>query len=86
MYLHLGSGVAIPYKNIIGIFDLDNTSTSKITQNYLRAAQDNGEVETVSYELPRSFIVCEEYGKPKIYISPISSQTLMKRTAELDLT
>jgi len=86
MYLHLGSGVAIPYKNIIGIFDLDNTSTSRITQNFLRAAQESGAVETVSYELPRSFIVCEISGKPRIYISPISSQTLLKRTAELDLT
>ena len=26
MYLHLGQSVVVPHKNILGIFDLDNSS------------------------------------------------------------
>ena len=26
MYLHLGQSVVVPYRDVIGLFDLDNTS------------------------------------------------------------
>jgi hypothetical protein len=79
MYLHLGKQVAVPFKNVIGIFDLDNSSVSKHTRRYLEEAQKNGRVVNVSEELPRSFIICNEEGKTLVYISQISSQTLLKR-------
>ena len=34
MYLHLGADVLIKTSQIIGIFDLENTSVSKITREY----------------------------------------------------
>ncbi|MBE7051172.1 MAG: DUF370 domain-containing protein [Ruminococcaceae bacterium] len=80
MYLHLGSDISVNKKYIVAIFDLDNTSTSKITQEYFKNATLEGKVINVSEEdLPRSFIVVEEKGKEKVYISPISSSTLSKR-------
>ena len=82
MYLHLGQKTVIPFRCIVGVFDLDNTSTSKHTRRYLDAAQKNGRVISVSDELPRSFIVCEERGEQMVYISQISAQTLLKRAEE----
>jgi len=79
MYLHLGKQVAVPFRNVIGIFDLDNSSVSKHTRRYLELAQKEGRIVNVSEELPRSFIVCVEGGKTIVYISQISSQTLLKR-------
>ena len=79
MYLHLGSDVVIPKKNIIGIFDLDTATISKHTKNYLSAAEKEGRVVNVSYELPKSFVVCIENDKTFVYISQLSSQTLNKR-------
>ncbi len=79
MYLHLGSDVVIPKKSIIGIFDLDTATISKHTKNYLAIAEKEGRVKTVSYELPKSFVVCNENGKTYVYISQLSSQTLYKR-------
>jgi len=79
MYLHLGKQVAVPFKNVIGIFDLDNSSVSKHTRRYLEEAQKSGRVVNVSEELPRSFIICNEAGNTLVYISQISSQTLLKR-------
>lgn len=79
MYLHLGSDVVILKKNIVGIFDLDTTTISKHTKNYLALAEKEGRVVTVSYELPKSFVVSIENGRASVYISQLSSQTLLKR-------
>ncbi len=79
MYLHLGSNVVIMKKNIVGIFDMDTTTVSKHTRNYLTLAEKSGRVVNVSYELPKSFVVSVENGNVVVYISQLSSQTLLKR-------
>lgn len=81
MYLHLGGDVVILKKDILGIFDLDTSTISKHTRNYLTLAEKEGRVVTVSYDLPKSFVVCVKDGKVGVYISQISSQTLSKRFA-----
>ena len=55
MYLYLGQDCVIREKTIIGIFDLDNTSTSKITREFLNRAQREGNAETVADDLPKAF-------------------------------
>ena len=81
MFLHIGGDIEINKKYIVAIFDLDNTSTSKITKEYLKNATINNRVINVSEEdLPRSYILTFEKGEEKLYISPISSQTLLKRS------
>ena len=58
MYLHLGSGVVVPEADVIGIFDMDNTTGSLITRGFLSEAEKAGRVISVSDELPDSFVVC----------------------------
>lgn len=83
MYLHLGQNTVITFDEIIGIFDLDSTTVAKKTRDYLSKAQKEGRVREVSYELPKSFIVCREKdGKNIVYLSQISTSTLLKRTEE----
>ncbi len=82
MYLHLGQSTVITHDEIIGIFDLDNTTVSKKTRDYLSKAEKEGRVNVVSYELPKSFIVCGDKGNQKVYLSQISTTTLLKRTEE----
>lgn len=87
MYLHLGQNTVVPFEEIIGVFDLDTATVGRSTRNYLGKAEKNGEVVNVSYELPKSFIVCSAPGKKNkktVYISQISSSTLRKRTAYID--
>ena len=80
MFLHLGSDVVVNGKDIIAIMDLETTSISKITREYLQKAEKENEVITVSYEdLPKSYVIVKNKNKRKIYISPISSATLLKR-------
>ena len=71
----------ITFDEIIGIFDLDTSTVSKRTRDYLAKAEKAGIVENVCYDIPKSFIVCrDKNGNEKVYISQISSTTLLKRT------
>ncbi len=80
MYLHLGSDVVVNTKDIIGIFDMDNTSIGKATKKYLADCEKAHIIKTVSYEIPKSFIVCENDKKElSVYISQLSPITLAKR-------
>ncbi len=84
MYIHLGQETVVNEKDIIGIFDLESSTVSKRTRDFLNRAEKKKQVTTVSYELPKSFIVCEEKKAQRIYISQISSSTLLKRTNSLN--
>ena len=82
-YLHIGNNVMIPDRRIIGIFDLDNTSTSKHTRAFLKAAEAESVVVDACDDIPRSFLVCDHpYHKQIVYLSQLNSQTLAKRAEE----
>lgn len=83
MYLHLGQDVVVPSRSIIGIFDIENTSISKITKEFLGSEEKLHHVVNVSMELPKSFVICREKKNGEeetvVYISQISCMTLKKR-------
>ncbi len=67
-------------KDIIGIFDIENTSVGKNTKEFLRSSAQKNNIVNVSYEMPKSFIVCSGKNKSEtVYISQISAATLRKR-------
>lgn len=76
MYLHLGQSTVVNFNEIVGIFDIDNTTVSKNTREYLSRAEKQGMVVYVSQDLPKSFIVMKN---GTVYISQISPATLLKR-------
>lgn len=86
MYIHLGNEKLVRTDEIIGIFDLESTTVSKRTRDFLTKAEKAKEVVTITYELPKSFVVCAKPNtkKQKIYISQISSSTLLKRSGYID--
>ena len=81
MYLHLGQNTVVRTEDIIGVFDMDNSTVSKHTKIFLNKAQKENRVINVSMELPKSFIVCEQNGKQTVYISQIAPSTLLRRAA-----
>ena len=83
MYLHLGQEVVVRHSDIIGVFDMDNTTISPHTRDFLHKAEVGGQVTYVSMELPKSFTVCAlkgEKGAHQVYISQIAPSTLRKRS------
>lgn len=80
IYLHLGNETVIRTDDIVAIFDIENTSVSKMTRAFLKNAEDEMRVTNVSNDLPKSFVVCEDKTGTRVYISQISPSTLKKRT------
>ncbi len=81
MFLHLGQDTIITTEEIVGIFDLDTSTVMKSTRDFLSMMTKAKKVINVSYELPKSFVLTyDKKTKEKtMYISPISSVTLLKR-------
>ena len=82
MYLHIGSNKNIRKKNIIGIFDIDNSTISRTTRQYLSRAESRSEVSAACEELPRAFVLYQEDKKNKICFSQLSSAALLGRCEE----
>ena len=78
MYLSIGNDMAVRDSSIIGIFDMDNTSTSKKTRMFLKQAEKLGQVVPCD-DLPTSFILTAEYGLSRVNLTALSTQTLEKR-------
>jgi hypothetical protein len=79
MYLHLGNDVIVKISDIVGIFDIENTTTGKNTGHLLDRAQKEGRVVNVTYEMPKSFVICMQDGEEKVYVCQMSAATLRKR-------
>ena len=78
MYLSIGNDMAVRESSIIGIFDMDNTSTSKRTRDFLSRAEKDGAVVPCD-DLPKAFVLTAEYGFSRVHLTSLSSQTLEKR-------
>ena len=80
MFIHIGQDTVVIDKEIIGIFDMDNTTVMKSTREYINTAAKNGECIYVSLEeLPKSFIVTIKNDEKEVYISPLNTSTIFKR-------
>ena len=78
MYVNIGGDMAVRDSSIIGIFDLDNTSISHRTQEFLSKAEKEGAVVPCD-DLPKSFVLTAEYGISKLYLTSLNTATLEKR-------
>lgn len=87
MYLHLGQETVVNSADIVGIFDMDNTTISKWTRRFLNQSEKEGRVISVTTDLPKTFVVTAPKKSrrrkalpQRVYLSQISSATLRKRT------
>ena len=80
MYLHIGQNIVVPESDVVGIFDLDNTSWSHITRKFLKGAENSGRVHAATDDLPKSFVLCDSGAGIEVHLSQLSSATLLKRS------
>ena len=82
MYLHVGNNRNIRISSVIGIFDMDNSTISMITRKFLGGKQKQMLVESISDEIPKSFVLYLDGGEHKICFSPLSVSALKGRLEE----
>ena len=75
MYVNIGADKFILASDIIGVFDLENTTQSRITRDFLKKLEKNNKSENAVTDIPHSFVVTND----KVYIAQSSSQTIKKR-------
>ena len=82
MLLHIGDETTVLLKNLILILDM-STALSPDTHRFLNSLIDKGAAVKAQCSRPRSLILCRGDQKDKIdlYFSPISSRTLIRRSA-----
>ena len=82
MYLHIGQDYILNEEDILGIFDMDNTSSSYRTRAFLSRAEKEGAVIPLSEDIPKSFILTDWPADTTLYLSPLASSTLARRAAD----
>ena len=76
MFLHLGNNVMVRKDKIIAIIDVETGSNNRITKSFINN-QENKKIKIISEEAKeKSYIITDDC----IYLSPISSSTLFKRS------
>lgn len=79
IYLNLGGGHVVRRDSVVAVCDMDNTTCSRATREMLAAAQRAGEVINAAEDLPRSFVLCEEGGRRRVWLSSLSTAALSRR-------
>ncbi|MDR2525305.1 MAG: DUF370 domain-containing protein [Oscillospiraceae bacterium] len=78
-YLSIGGDFLVHGSAVLGFFDLDSTTVTAPGRNFLRMAQERGEVCPLGDDLPKSFILTESARQTRLYLSPLNTATLHKR-------
>ena len=82
-YVYLGGDAALDTADILGVFDLDNTSWSYLTRRTLTRAERDGKVKNAAEDIPRSFVLCSD---ETIILTQPSSATLARRLDDQERT
>ncbi len=76
MYVDIFSDDLVRKSDIVGIFDLDNTTVNRWTNDFLKKKQDEGKITYLFSDIPKSFILMRD---GTVYVVEHSSRILRKR-------
>lgn len=76
MYIDIFGDQVVDTRHIVGIFDLDNTTTNRFTNDFLNTKQRENKVKYLVSDIPKSFILMDD---GTVYVVELSSQILKKR-------
>ncbi len=79
MFLRISNDYVVAKSDIIGIFDMDNTTVSRQGKRFLPDAESRGALIYSADDLPKSYVVTEHDGEIKVYLSSFSSKLLINR-------
>ena len=60
MYVDIDTDSLVNGDDVVGIFDLDNTTVNKFTNEFLNKMQAEGKIEYLVSDIPKSFILKEK--------------------------
>lgn len=75
MFLHVGADVVVSLKRVVAILDLRSSQEADATREFVTLAHRDKKVTDIAGGEAKSLVLTDT----DIYLSPISSLTLMKR-------
>ena len=75
-WLYIGGEAALEQSEIVGVFDLDNTSWAIDSRKFLNNAERDGRVRNTAEDLPKSFVVTRD---DEIILAQPNTAILAKR-------
>ena len=82
-FLHLEGGESLVAEDVVGIFDMDQATGEEATREFLKESQKQMQVVSLASDLPRSFVLVREVYNDRVYISGLSTETVVKRSNSL---
>ena len=76
MYVDIDTDSLVNGDDVVGIFDLDNTTVNKFTNEFLNKMQAEGKIEYLVSDIPKSFILMKD---GTVFVVELSSQILKRR-------
>ena len=76
MYIDIFTDFLVDSEKVVGIFDLDNTTTNKFTNDFLNNLQKENKITYLVSDIPKSFVLMND---GSVYVVELSSQILKKR-------
>jgi len=79
--IHLGGDVGVLQKNIVAIIDIDSPKPALANTKFIANARSQGKLIEVSQDAPKSCIIITLKNDVLVYLSPITSRTLLHRVS-----
>ncbi len=79
MFVHIGKNLSINEKEIIGIFDMESSTVSTETRNFLKNMQDDMKTVSLCDDIPKTFVLCDNEMTDTVYITQISAKSTLNR-------
>lgn len=61
MFISITHDFSVDDSQVIGIFDLDNSTRSADTRRFLRESEKKGSVRSRTRDIPKSFLLCDGF-------------------------
>ena len=76
MYIHIGGDKSLTDDEIVGVFDIESTTVSYNSREFLNKAQKSNNIINISDDLPKTFIVTND---KNVYLCPVATSTIKRR-------
>ncbi len=79
MLIHIGKNVGIREKDIVGVFDLENSTVKEASRRFLVESEKKNIVTYATENIPKSFVVTSGKDGTHVFLTQLSAKALVGR-------
>ena len=67
---------------MIAVFDIETTTGSETTRDFLRKSNKRSEIVTLTEDLPRAMVLCNSRNGIALYVTDVSAAAIKRRMSD----